>query len=167
MSTILIYTLLLKSFFMMPSASPTLHDVRIMYHEASSNDDACRKLVGILKPFDEKNSPVLSGYKAGATMMMAKYVFSPFSKISYFRKGRDMLQKAVNADVHSIELRFLRFSVQTNLPFFLGYKENINTDKTYILEKLNTIEDVGLKKNIQKFMKESDYVSDKEKKNLQ
>lgn len=151
---------------MVSATSTTLHDVRIMYHKAESNNEACRKLVEILKPFDEKKDPVLYGYKAGATMMMAKYVFNPFLKISYFRKGREMLQKAVSADDQNIELRFLRFAVQTNLPFFLGYKENIAADKIFILKKINAIEDAGLKKNIATFMIDSDYVSAKEKMNL-
>ena len=151
---------------MMPTASPTLNDVRVMYHEASSNNDACKSLVEILKPYNEKNNPVLSGYRAGATMMMAKYVFSPFSKISYFRKGRDMLQKAVNADDQNIELRFLRFAVQTNLPFFLGYKDHIEADKIFILKGLSSLQDTVLKANIGTFMKGSDYVSDNEKINL-
>ena len=167
MSTIFIYTLLLKSFLLTPTASPTLHDVRIMYHEASINDNVCKKLVTILKPFDEKKDPVFYGYRAGATMMMAKYVFSPFSKISYFRKGRDMLQRAVNADNQNMELRFLRFAVQTNLPFFLGYKDHIGADKLFILKGLSNLEDPVLKANIAKFMKESDYVSENEKINLQ
>lgn len=166
MSTILIYTLLLKCFLVMPTTSPTLHDVRIMYHEAANNDDACKKLVAILKPYDEKSDPVLYGYRASATMMMAKYVFSPFSKISYFRKGRDMLQRAVKADDQNIELRFLRFAVQTNLPFFLGYKDHIDADKIFILKGLTAIEDPVLKSNIDKFMKASNYVSEKEKINL-
>ncbi|MEP7080774.1 MAG: hypothetical protein ABI784_08590 [Ginsengibacter sp.] len=166
MSTILIYTLLLKSFLMMPTASPTLNDVRMMYHEASSNDNVCKSLVEILKPYNEKNNPVLSGYRAGATMMMAKYVFSPFTKISYFRKGRDMLQRAVNADDQNIELRFLRFAVQTNLPFFLGYKDHIDADKIFILKGLSSLQDPVLKANIGTFMKGSDYVSDNEKINL-
>lgn len=147
----------------MPTASPTLDDVRIMYHEASTKNEVCKKLVTILRPYDEKSNPVMYGYRAGATMMMAKYVFNPFSKISYFRKGRDMLEKAVNADSQNMELRFLRFAVQTNLPFFLGYKDHIDTDKIFLLKGISTLEDGVLKTNIGKFMKASDYVSDNEK----
>ena len=150
----------------MPTASPTLNDVRVMYHEASTNNDICRELVTILKPYTEKSDPVLYGYRASATMMMAKYVFNPFSKISYFRRGRDMLQKAVNADSQNMELRFLRFAVQTNLPFFLGYKDHIDRDKTFILKGLSKLEDPVLKTNIGTFMKASDYVSESEKINL-
>ncbi|MBS1736607.1 MAG: hypothetical protein JSS98_08420 [Bacteroidetes bacterium] len=163
MKWVLIFYFLFNGIAGIAQHIPTLQEVRQLYHEAASNEKACNQLILQLKPFDENNNPLLSGYKAGATMMMAQYVINPFSKLSYFNEGRAMLQKAVNTDAQNIELRFIRFCVQSNLPFFLGYKENIDTDKFFILNRLSAVTDISLKKNIVNFMKASNYVSEQEK----
>ncbi|MEP6596944.1 MAG: hypothetical protein ABJA71_13410 [Ginsengibacter sp.] len=40
-----------------------------------------------------------------------------------------MLDKAMDADAENVELKFLRFTIQTNVPAFLGYSDSINKNK--------------------------------------
>jgi hypothetical protein len=77
---------------------PAIKEVRIMLHNATSNQEACTKMIGLLEPFNETNNPLLFGYRGGATMLMAKHAFNPFSKLSYFKKGKLMLESAIKAD---------------------------------------------------------------------
>lgn len=148
-----VFTLLFIFFFISTFAdSPTLAKVRSLYAISEKQEDACKELIKLLEPYNEKNNPLFLGYKASATMMMAKHVFNPFSKLSYFNRGKNMLEKAVSADNGNIELRSLRFLAQSNIPSFLGYNGSIESDKDYIIKNAHLVKDAELKKNIIYFM---------------
>ncbi len=131
---------------------PVIKEVRIMLHNATSNEQACTKMIGLLEPFNETNNPLLFGYRGGATMLMAKHAFNPFSKLSYFKKGKLMLESAIKADHTNVELRFLRYTIQTNVPGFLNYKSDKNLDRTFISQSLPKLKDQELKKIIIEFL---------------
>lgn len=123
-----------------------------MLHNATSNEEACTKMISLLAPFNETNNPLLFGYRGGATMLMAKHAFNPFSKLSYFKKGKLMLKSAINADQTNVELRFLRYTIQTNVPGFLNYNSDKNLDRTFISQSLPKLKDQELKKIISEFL---------------
>ncbi|MDP4283450.1 MAG: hypothetical protein Q8891_03430 [Bacteroidota bacterium] len=145
---------------------PDIGKLRLLYRDAAQNEQTCRELKNILLNNKEKPDPLLLGYKASATMMMAGYVFNPLTKLSYFKKGRGMLQRAIHADEKNVELRFLRFNIQTHIPFFLGYHSNIETDKIFLLNEIPQLADFSLKNWIISDLKKSDYLTDIEKKKI-
>ena len=145
---------------------PSQNQVRWLFQQSAIKEDSCKKLISILQFYNEGNNALLAGYKACATMMMANYVFNPFRKLSYFSKGKSLLEKSIAADKENIELRFLRFSIQNNIPSFLGYKGSINTDKIFLMNRLFILKDVQLKQMIISFLKKSDYVTSLEKQKL-
>ena len=57
-------------------------------------------------------------------------------------------QELINADYNNIELRFLRLTIQDNVPAFLGYNQNIKEDKDFLYNQLNNITDKDLRKRI-------------------
>ena len=85
-------------------------------------------------------------------MLMAKHVINPFSKLSYFKKGKLMLENAIKADYTNVELRFLRYTIQTNVPGFLNYTSEKNLDRTFIAQSLPKLKDQDLKKIISEFL---------------
>jgi hypothetical protein len=85
-------------------------------------------------------------------MLMAKHAFNPFSKLSYFKKGKLMLESAIKADQTNVELRFLRYTIQTNVPGFLNYSSDKNLDRTFITQSLARLKDQELKKIISEFL---------------
>jgi hypothetical protein len=131
---------------------PSPSEVRTAFQKAAKEERACTALIKLLEAFNEKNSPLLAGYRACATMMMAKYVFNPFTKLSYFSKGRTLLEKCIKADKQNIELRFLRYTVQRKAPFFLGYNSAIKEDGSILKNAVSQLQDTGLKKMITGFL---------------
>ena len=149
--------LLLSFMFSFPvlpanSGAPTLHQVRELYVNAAKNEEACLELISILKPYNETNNALYLGYKASATMMMAKHSLNPFTKFSWFKKGKKMMETAINTSPKNVELRCLRFAAQSNIPSFLGYHENIHNDKSFILEQYPYVKDQILRRNIVTFL---------------
>jgi len=159
---LLLFSIAAKSYAYIPSQN----EVRQLYHQAATNQESCKKLIVILESFNETNNTLFAGYKACATMMMAHYTFNPFSKLSNFFKGKSLLEKSINSDKENIELRFLRFSIQTKAPSFLGYKGSIDQDKRALLHTLITLKDLQLKQLIFSFLLNSDYLTLLEKQKL-
>lgn len=147
------------------STNVDIASVRILFLKAVSDEKACKQMIRLLAPYDEKN-PLLLGYKGSGTMIMAKHVFSPFSKLSYFKKGKQMLESAINTDETNFELRILRFTAQTNMPSFLGYNDDIEKDKKFILSNFPQIKDTGLKEFVLPSLKKSKYLTTTEKAQL-
>jgi len=137
---------------------PTIGEIRSLYEKAVTDESACNKLMEILSPYDEKNNPLYAGYKASAIMMMAKHVFNPFSKMSYFKKGKRILETAIKADEKNIELRFLRYNAQTHMPSFLGYNGDIKKDKAFLESSFSQITDVKLKEFMLPYLKDLDFI---------
>jgi len=80
-------------------------------------------------------SVTIRSYKAVCKMMMAQYVYNPFTKYSWFNKGKTLLEQSIVLD-KNVENIYLRLIVQINVPSFLGYKTEIESDTKYILENL-------------------------------
>ncbi len=138
------------------AGTPDLKMVRSMLEKASTKESSCRQLIALLEPYNTKDEVLLFGYKACATMMMAQFVFNPFSKLSYFRKGRNMLESAIAEDPGNVELRLLRFCTQLDIPSFLAYKDNIKEDKTILINSLPLIKENDLKLMITENLKKCD-----------
>lgn len=148
------------------AAQPPLSEIRALYENSVANESACNKLIQILSPYDESNYPLYAGYKASAIMMMANHVINPFSKFSYFKKGKKILENAIKADGKNIELIFLRFNIQTHLPSFLGYDESIKSDRVFLENSFLKIEDEQLKQFLIPYLKNSDYINSDKKRQM-
>lgn len=136
------------------AAEIDISKVRKLYIEAAENEKACNAMLELLS-FADVKTPLLLAYKASATMMMANYVGSPFSKLSYFKKGRKMLEQALDSDKSNVELRLLRYMVQVNTPSFLGYGDDLESDKRFILDNISKMTDIDLKDFVIKILSKS------------
>ena len=67
---------------------------------------------------------------------------------------------------NSTELRFLRYCIQSNAPVFLGYSNEVEVDKNYIVEHYIADLDDDLKWRIKKYFIDSKDLSKEEKKTL-
>lgn len=149
-----------------PAQELPMEEIRALYVRAAVEKKACEKLIDRLDSVKVETNPLLFGYRGSATMMMAEHKGNPFTKLSYFNKGKNMLNEAIEADKDNMELRFLRFAAQTNAPAMLGYRGQTEEDKKRILEALPRLNDASLKKLIVKFMAKSDFVDEQEKSKL-
>jgi hypothetical protein len=145
------------------AAVPSLETVRMLYQKAATEEKSCNLLLQLLSDYNVNSYPLLEGYKGSATMLLCKYTFNPISKFSYFKKGKRMLENAVRLNEKNVELRFLRFAVQTQIPFFLGYNESIDLDKTFLLQSLPLLKDVDLEKMIVDYFENCKCITDNEK----
>ncbi len=118
------------------------------------NDSLLKKLKAVSNP-----SALMQAYLATSYSLVAKHAWSPYTKIKYLIKSEDELAKAVKRDPNSLEIRFMRFSIESNCPSFIGFSKNLDADKKIILNSLITksygLVDATLAKRMVKYMIDS------------
>ena len=81
-------------------------------------------------------------------MIKSKFLANPISKIKHFNKGKEILEVSIDNEPNSIELIFLRYSIQKNIPKFLMYRSNLKSDLEFIEKNLSLLHDIQLKEFI-------------------
>lgn len=108
---------------------PTL---RQLYAEAALQEDAARRLLTLVRQYQGAEAAVL-GYRGVAEAVQARYVWSPLAKLRAVREAQRQFTRAVAADPHNVEVRFLRFTIETNVPPYLGYSQHLAEDRALIM----------------------------------
>lgn len=148
------FTLLIFKSFVI-SAGEDIIKVRNLYYQATINKDVSDSFYIYLKTSPQIGISLLNGYTGMCYMIKANHSWNPYNKLSFFSKGKEYLNSAIEKDPENIELRFLRFCVQTNAPIFLAYSDDISRDKAVILTGYHLIHDQDLKIRIRNYMKNS------------
>lgn len=143
--------------------------MRIAYFEAGISDDGIKKFYNSAQSYSE-NTPIDKAYKGVAIAMYASLASGVDQKFEYFNRGKALLEKAVADDWYNAEIRFLRFSVQAEVPFIVGYSSNLKEDAYVVidaLEKKYIDQNSYFWKNAIKFMLSSDELNNDQKNRMQ
>lgn len=148
------------------ASSLSLQEIRSLYLKSHKDEACCSELLKKLQNIDPLKEPVAAGYKGCATMMMANYTYNPARKLSAFYEGRDLLENVIQKNSENPELRYLRYTIQTNVPSFIGYNKAIESDKKFLIAQVNNLSDAALKKMIADYLRHSERVTGEEKNKL-
>ena len=140
----------------------TLEETRKLYTDATTTSAGCEKLYNKLSSVSETDNSVLRGYKGAVTLMMANYKKTTGDKIKFYNQGKKTLEKAIADNNKDVELRFLRFTIQTNLPPSLKYNKDVTSDKDFIVNNINTVKDTEVKKKIIDYMSDAEETTDED-----
>ena len=113
----------------MSDYSPAI--LRRHYEQAATDKAAGEKFYNLLHDYQQQNALVL-GYKAASEAIKARDA-SMLNKLSYVQNAARTFEQAVSLNPASAEIRFLRFSVESNLPPFLGLSKHVEEDKLFLL----------------------------------
>jgi len=144
----------MKIFLLILLSGLFLHDVtevRRLYTLATTDEEKANELVEYTKLHSSENIVIL-GYMGAAEILLAKYAFSPISKWNYFNRGKKILESAIIKDPNNLELRFLRLTIQENIPAILGYSSLIENDMKFLYNKVGFTQDVQLQKMIMDYL---------------
>jgi hypothetical protein len=126
-----------------------LHQIRELYRHAPQVKKDAFKFNKQMQEVDSRSAaPVLVCYKGANEMIQAKYSLNPLVKLERFNKGKKLIRKAICRDTLNLEMRFIRYSIQSNLPAFLGYHDELATDKQFLLANTNVSKDTELREMI-------------------
>ena len=112
-----------------------------------SDKNLCYRLIQTLEK--QNNTETQLAYLGALQTIWANHTPNPVAKLSTFRRGKSNIEKAVKNAPNNIEIRFLRHSVQKNIPQFLGYSQHIEEDRTFLQKNHNRVTDPDLKQLIE------------------
>ncbi len=158
------FTLLTKAVTAQQTVSIT--EARELYYGMSVDECNALELADLFSK-KEPSDPLLKAYYGAASAAAPTCVTNPARKISYFRKGTRLLDDAVKAAPGNFEIRFLRFATQEMAPGFLGYKDDLENDKNFLIKNLasgfNKINDQKVLNFVSNFLLGSKNLNQKEK----
>ncbi len=158
--------ILILSNLVLHGQSMTLEEARSVYSESMKDKVICETAYNkISKVLDSENN-ILIGYKAAITVAMSKHLKTTKEKIAYFNRGKLLLENTISKDDKSVELKFIRFTIQSNCPPALKYNKNIATDKAYIIENLTNVKNTSVRKKIKDYLLQSKDITVEEKQKL-
>lgn len=118
----------------------------------------------------KNRTSLINGYMAALEALKAKHTWNPYFKVKYLSDAEKSFKNAVANDPHNIEIRFMRFSVEHNVPGFLGYNKNLDADRVEMIRQLDkknyALADDSLVKTIITFLIDSKRCSPAEQHNL-
>ncbi|MFM1875136.1 MAG: hypothetical protein RL266_873 [Bacteroidota bacterium] len=120
--------------------------------EVFKTEAVCLKMHSAFQKADITGNNLLLGYKGAVELGMARHDPNPFNKMSFFSDGKADLEKAISKDPENLELRFLRLTIQTHIPSFLGYSDNKEADKAFVLNHLEEAKSETFKTKVRKFI---------------
>ncbi len=111
----------------------TLPKLRLNYVKALDDKALASRQLDLLKEMPAKPA-IFSAYEGAFEALMAKHSWNPYKKLAHLNRSQKILSQAIEATPRNIEMRFLRFSIQYYLPKFLGQSNDLQTDKSVMLE---------------------------------
>ncbi|RRJ91008.1 hypothetical protein EG240_07345 [Paenimyroides tangerinum] len=121
-------------------------ELRSNYPKALNDKQICYDMITFLSK--QNLNTIEKGYYGAYLVIWANHIWNPMDKLSTFKKGKIELENAIKQDPKNVELRFLRLSIQANVPKILNYDQNIKSDLIIIKEHKDKIQSNQLLKMV-------------------
>ncbi|GAB3226826.1 hypothetical protein GCM10027346_09530 [Hymenobacter seoulensis] len=142
--------------------------LRRQYQQAAASKEAGEKFYQLMAAYTKQDAVVLA-YKAAAEAIRARDA-SMFNKLTYVQNATKQFDQAVKLDADNAEIRFLRLSVESNLPSFLGLSQHVDEDRQFLVATLLKHPNSGLDTEsfglVRSFMLDRGHVSEAEAEKL-
>ena len=124
-------------FFILNSLSAqVLDNVRNQFPKINSLEEAEFHM----KLLENEKNVGGKAYYAAMIFMKSRYVKFPLTKYNYFKKGKFAMDKLIQENIANIEIRYIRFLFQNQMPAFLNYNSNIQEDYLTIVKGIEKSE---------------------------
>ncbi len=133
------------------SYSKQLSNVRNGFYEAVQNSQKVDQLFNQIEKVKPQSS-LIKVYKGATYAIKAKNKWNPWSAIKLLKKSKKKMNEAVKIAPKNLEIRFIRFAVQKNIPNYLGFSDNIEEDKKYIIKNINRFYNPQLSKEMRDYV---------------
>lgn len=136
-----------------PYSAQHIERYRILISDAEkSSSNADEFFNHTERQYIETRKPIYKALMGVGCFLKASHTYIPFKKISYFKKGKILLDEAITEDPQNLEMRLLRYLSQKKTPSILGYKKNMESDKVFLKKNIGKTKDQELIKEIKKII---------------
>ncbi|MEM9023995.1 MAG: hypothetical protein AAGB22_09650 [Bacteroidota bacterium] len=134
-----------------PQDEDALTGIREGFYAAVLDGDSTPVLLSKIERISAP-PPLIQAYRGAAEALMARNQWNPFTAFRYLKLSRTTLTAAVAKDPGNIEIRFLRFAVQRNIPSYLGFSRNLDEDRDFIYRNLDQFHRPDLSPQIREYI---------------
>jgi len=134
--TFVVCMLILMSLWTSASNMNDINYLRKEFNYAMENASKAKELYNQLLALQPPKSSLQFAYLGATEALLAKHSFNPFSKLSLVNSALNKLNKSIELNERNIEIRYMRFSIEINMPAYLGYSKHIEEDKQTIIHGL-------------------------------
>ncbi len=114
-------------------------DVKTMFNKAVNDEGKTIELLTFLNKQNPGPTDVNYAYLGAAETLMGKHAMNPIKKLSWLEKGLTKLNQSVSYQSNNPIPRYLRISVESQIPSFLNKSIHLNEDKKVLLEQLKLL----------------------------
>lgn len=114
----------------------SLSELRAQYMDALHDCEFAPTVYDVFTKVKNPSGKVLA-YKGALEAIMTKTTWNLFKKISYLNKSEESFKAAIEKSPNDLEIRFMRMAVQFEIPEYLGYSKDIETDRAFIVEHIH------------------------------
>ena len=111
--------------------------MRTDFENASKSSNNVSILYNKLDDYSGDNQTIIA-YKGASKIMKARYIKDKETKKQYFTDGATLINNSIKKDSKDVENRLIRLIIQENIPKFIKYNQNIQEDKTFIVENYSS-----------------------------
>jgi hypothetical protein len=111
-----------------------IESVRKKYHENKNSD----QLDAYIESLEKIDCTLAEPYLASSIMQKAEHSFMPTKKLKYFNSGKKRLEDFIANNPKNLEAKYVRAMVQSEIPSFLGYSNNMQDDISFIREHIKS-----------------------------
>ena len=129
-----------------------IEKIREIYFFSDKDENICDSISLLLKNMNSENNLVLA-YNGANTLLYCTKTNNVFKKFSYFEQGKYMIEQAIKNEPKNVEIKFLRYINQKNIPWYLNYKKNIKEDYKFIMQNINIINDQKFRNKVVETLK--------------
>ena len=131
----------------------SIDEIRREYSKAMENQALCEKWYARIQNDNSTNNK-LKAYKGGICMAMAR--FAPITKkMAYIAQGKKLVEEAISNSKEDVEIRFIRYGLQINLPAIVSYNKNKVEDRNFINTHIDKLPNDAMKLAVKKYMEET------------
>ena len=134
-------------------SSADLPTLRHLYAEASVSEVAANQLRLRLRGYAGADAAVLA-YQAVGEALQARYGWSPLAKLRAVRAAQELFGRAVALEPDNVEVRFLRFTVESHIPRYLGFSPHLADDRAHIMRGARHFPSLGLDGQSQRMIRD-------------
>jgi hypothetical protein len=133
-------------------SNETTINFRNYYYGVCLDETPIQEFNTYLALYKDSKDATVKGYQSVIWFLWADFYLNPIKKWKCFNIGKEKLDQLIESHADNPELRFLRLTIQDNVPKFLGYNGDIKEDKEFIHNNLSKILDKDLQERIRYYL---------------
>lgn len=111
-------------------------ELRQQYLKALHNCDYAPEVYEKFQSIKEPTAQMLA-YRGALEAIMTKTTWNVFKKLGFLKRSEASFNEAIRIAPNNVEIRFMRMAVQYEIPEYLGYSDDMETDRKFIIEHID------------------------------